>query len=183
MLGPAGSGKTYALNAARAAWSAAGYHVLGAAEQGSAAELLAGRAGLQAETLEHWLTLFDTNPSAAQELLGPKTVFIVDEASSIGTRTLDRLLRHAAATGTVVRLVGDPAQHSAVTAGGGFRSLLARHYERSPKLTVERRQAAPQLRQVRLAVADYRKGKIAAALDRLAEDGRVVEAPDCRRGP
>jgi conjugative relaxase-like TrwC/TraI family protein len=176
VLGPAGSGKTFALAAARAAWEAAGDRVLGAAEQGAAAEVLARGAAVRAETLEYWLTIFDTNPGARDDLLGPRTVMIVDEASAIGTRSLARLLGHTRATGTVVRLVGDPSQHSAVAAGGAFAALLESYPDRAARLREPRRQASPEMREVRLAVAEYRGGRLAEAFARLAADQRVVEA-------
>ncbi|MGH9027510.1 MAG: MobF family relaxase [Acidimicrobiia bacterium] len=176
VLGAAGSGKTFALEAARDAWERSGYTVLGAAEQGTAAEVLGRGAGLQAETLEYWLTYLDHARAPQDAGFGPRTVLLVDEASTIGTRNLARLVRHAQASGTAVRLVGDPAQHSAVTAGGAFRALVDRYRDRTPQLWELRRQAAPDLGEVRLALRDYREGHVAAALARLAADERVVEA-------
>ncbi|MGH8986700.1 MAG: AAA family ATPase, partial [Acidimicrobiia bacterium] len=175
-LGPAGSGKTFALDAARDAWERAGYTVLGAAEQGTAAEVLGRGANLHAETLEYWLTYLDHARSPTDAGFGPTSVLLVDEASTIGTRNLARLVRHAQITGATVRLVGDPAQHSAVTAGGAFRALIERHPDRTPQLWELRRQRAPELGEVRLALRDYREGHIASALARFAADERVVEA-------
>jgi conjugative relaxase-like TrwC/TraI family protein len=175
VLGPAGSGKTFALGAARDAWEAAGYTVLGAADQGTAAEVLGAGAGVRAETLEYWLTVLDTHPEPAS-VLGPRTIMLVDEASTAGTRSLARLFAHAARTGATVRLIGDPAQHSAVTAGGAFRDLARAYPDRTPALSELRRQQDPQLHQLRLALGEYRDGLIAEALDRLRADDRVVLA-------
>jgi multiple sugar transport system substrate-binding protein len=52
-------------------------------------------------------------------------VLIIDEATQVSTRDADRLLGYAAATGTVVIAVGDPAQLGAVGAGGWFTRLAA----------------------------------------------------------
>ena len=81
VLGPAGSGKTFALDAAREAWQHAGYQVIGAADQGTAAEVLALGTGIRAETLEYWLTLLDTQPDPTG-ILTARTVLLVDEAST-----------------------------------------------------------------------------------------------------
>jgi conjugative relaxase-like TrwC/TraI family protein len=173
VLGPAGSGKTFALDAARDAWQRAGYHVIGAADQGTAAEVLALGTGIRAETLEYWLTLLDTHPDPSS-VLDTRTVLLVDEASTIGTRSLARLCGHAQRTGAVVRLVGDPAQHTAVAAGGAFADLITRHPDRTPELTELRRQAGPELAQLRLALREYRDGLIAQSMDRLDQDQRIV---------
>ena len=175
VLGPAGSGKTFALDAARDAWQEAGYTVVGAADQGTAAEALGRGAGIRSETLEYWLTVLDTHADPAS-VLGPRTVMLVDEASAAGTRSLARLFMHARRNGAVVRLVGDPAQHSAVTAGGAFRELTRMYADRTPALCELRRQSGPHLHELRLALGAYREGLITEAMDRLAGDDRVVLA-------
>lgn len=173
VLGPAGSGKTFALDAARDAWERAGFRVIGAADQGTAAEVLGRGTGVRAETLEYWLTVLDTQ---TQRVLDHRTVLLLDEASTAGTRSLARLFAHAQSAGAIVRLVGDPAQHSAVTAGGGFRDLIDLYRERTPELTDLRRQSGPELGNLRLALQEYREGLIAEAMGRLHADDRVVLA-------
>ncbi|MDP9336368.1 MAG: AAA family ATPase [Actinomycetota bacterium] len=175
VLGPAGSGKTFALDAARDAWQEAGYTVIGAADQGTAAEALGRGAGIRSETLEYWLTVLDTHADPVS-MLGPRTVMMVDEASAAGTRSLARLFMHARRNGAVVRLVGDPAQHSAVTAGGAFRELTRMYADRTPALYELRRQSGPHLHELRLALGAYREGLITEAMDRLAGDNRMVLA-------
>ncbi len=175
VLGPAGSGKTFALDAARDAWQEAGYSVIGAADLGSAAEALGRGAGIRSETLEYWLTVLDTHNDPTT-VLGPRTVMLVDEASAAGTRSLARLFTHARQQGAVVRLIGDPAQHSAVAAGGAFRELSRRYAARTPALRELRRQSAPHLHELRLSLSEYRQGLITEAMDRLAHDDRVVLA-------
>ncbi|NEE01506.1 MobF family relaxase [Phytoactinopolyspora halotolerans] len=64
---------------------------------------------------------------------------IVDEASLAGTLTLDTLHAQVERAGAKLLLVGDPAQLSAVDAGGAF-GLLARHLgDHAPQLTGVRR--------------------------------------------
>ena len=170
-IGRAGSGKTTAMRAAADAWTAGGYKVLGAAVKGEAARQLGRAAGIPAETVAWYLAWDDT----ARSPLDSRTVLIVDEASTVGDRDLDRLLKLAEATGATVRLVGDPAQHGAVSAGGMFRVLCERHRGFTPELTVNRR--------VRhsgdAATADaLRDGRIEEALAELAASGHLHLAAD-----
>jgi conjugative relaxase-like TrwC/TraI family protein len=173
VLGPAGSGKTFALEVAARAWEADGYHVIGAAVAGVAAEVLGNSVGIDASTVASLLSRSDNR---ARTALNAKTVIVVDEASTIGTRDLVRLLRLADRTGATIRLVGDPAQHGSVTAGGMFAHLVGAFPERTPELTVNRRQAGDDLTEVRLALDDYRHGHIRAAIERLDDDGRITTA-------
>jgi conjugative relaxase-like TrwC/TraI family protein len=173
LVGPAGTGKTYALEAAAQAWQQAGFDVIGAAVGGTAAEVLGRAAGIRATTLASLLTRIETSPTP---VLTDCTVVIVDEASTIGNRDLARLLRHAQAAGCAVRLVGDPAQHTAVSAGGIWRYLAEQFPEATARLHDNRRQAAPELAEVRLAFEDYRQGRVLEAVARLERNDRVVEA-------
>ncbi len=177
VVGPAGSGKTTALAVAARAWEEAGYRVLGTSVNGNAAETLAREAGIDARTLESRLTWLDL---ADRPVLTGRDVIIVDEASTIGTRDLERLLRHAQAAGAAVRLVGDPAQHTAVEAGGGFRALIDAYRARDDvvELTVNRRQRGPDMEAVRQALVTYRIGHVKTAWETLAADGRVTVSGD-----
>ncbi len=150
-VGPAGTGKTYALEAAAWAWGQAGYRVIGAAVQGTAAEVLGRATGISSCTLASLLTRLDT-ALPGHGPIDERTVVLVDEASTIGNRDLDRLLGHAAQAGAAVRLLGDPAQHSAVAAGGAWRWLVDHHPDTVPRLHELRRQAGPALAEVRLAL-------------------------------
>lgn len=174
VLGPAGAGKTFALEVAARAWEADGQRVIGTAVAGVAAEVLANSVGVPTTTVASLLTRLDTN--GPEGVFDHRTVVLVDEASTIGTRDLAGLLRWADRTGATLRLVGDPAQHSAVAAGGMFRHLLGQHPDRVPVLTENRRQTGDAMAEVRLALAEYRNGQIAQALDRLDADERVVTA-------
>src|SRR4030095_15557977 len=110
------------------AWQAAGWRVVGAAVKGEAARTLGATAGIPGETLAWHLAHQD--PLTAP--LDARTVLIVDEASTISDRDLDRLGWLAGTTGATLRLIGDPAQHGAVEAGGMFRVLSQRHPDAHP---------------------------------------------------
>lgn len=174
VLGPAGSGKTFALEVATRAWESQGQRVVGVAAAGVAAEVLSRSLGIETTTVASLLKRLDLNGPVG--VLDTRTVVLVDEASTIGTRDLANLLAWADQAGAAVRLVGDPAQHSAVAAGGMFRHLVERHPERVPQLTDNRRQCGADLGEVRLALDAYRNGRIAEALNRLDRDQRVVIA-------
>jgi conjugative relaxase-like TrwC/TraI family protein len=173
VLGPAGSGKTYALAIAARAWQEAGFTVWGASVNGTAAEQLTRATGIPSRTLA---SLLDRLDLADYPVLTDRHIIVVDEASTVGSRDLARLLRYTTATGASVRLVGDPAQHSAVDAGGVFRALVDRHPDRTPGLTVLRRQHGDDMADIRLALTDYRHGRIAEAWQRLEDNARVVTA-------
>ncbi|HWL41514.1 MAG TPA: MobF family relaxase [Ilumatobacter sp.] len=165
-IGRAGAGKTTAMAAAVDAWTAAGYRVLGAAVKGEAARTLAAATGIRCETLAWYLA----HPDPDDHPLDANTVLIVDEASTISDRDLDRLVTLAEQTGTTLRLIGDPAQHSAVEAGGMFRVLCQRFRAHTPELTTSHRLKNPHDR----AAADHlRAGEIDRALTELAAAGHL----------
>jgi len=84
----AGTGKTSAvLGSVRQAYEAAGYRVVGAATSAKAARVLADDGGLQASTIARLLLDLERPQGGG---IGPRTVLILDEASMIGTRDLER---------------------------------------------------------------------------------------------
>ena len=125
VIGRAGTGKTYALAAARETWEAAGLHVAGVAVAARAAQELQHAAGIPATTVAAMLHRLDRSPTKH----GPTTplpagsVLVVDEAGMVGTRDLARLIDHAAAADAKVVLVGDPRQLPEIDAGGLFAHL------------------------------------------------------------
>lgn len=165
-IGRAGAGKTTAMAAAVNAWTTAGHRVLGTAVKGEAARTLATATGIRCETLAWYLA----HPDPTDHPLDANTVLIVDEASTISDRDLDRLITLAEQTGTTLRLIGDPAQHSAVEAGGMFRVLCQRFRTHTPELTTSHRLQNPHDR----AAADHlRAGAIDHALSELAAAGHL----------
>jgi conjugative relaxase-like TrwC/TraI family protein len=153
LVGPAGAGKTTAMNALRRAWEArhgAG-SVIGLAPSAAAAEVLGDDLGIATENTAKWL--HDHDSTGAQLTSGQAV--IIDEASLAGTRTLDRITTHAAQVGAKVLLVGDWAQLAAVDAGGAF-GLLVRDRPDPPELSDVRRFAHPWERDatVRLRTGD-----------------------------
>ncbi len=136
LVGPAGAGKTTAMNALRRAWEAehGTGSVVGLAPSAAAAQVLADDLGIATENTAKWLHDHTTQGLS----LRAGQLVIVDEASLAGTLTLDRITSHAADVGAKVLLVGDWAQLAAVDAGGAF-GLLVRDRDDAPELVDARR--------------------------------------------
>jgi conjugative relaxase-like TrwC/TraI family protein len=131
LVGPAGAGKTTAMNALRHAWEAAHHtgSVVGLAPSAAAAQVLAEDLGIPTENLAKWWQ----NYLDHEDAFHAGQLVIVDEASLAGTLPLDRIAAVAANTGAKVLLVGDYAQLRSVDAGGAF-SLLVHSRADAPEL-------------------------------------------------
>jgi hypothetical protein len=149
VVGRAGAGKTFALDAA--------------------AELQAG-AGIPSSTVDRLLA--DLERPGPLSGLAPRTVVVIDEAGMLGTRKLARLLDHAEQWRAAVVLVGDPRQLPEVAAGGAF-SALARALPVT-ELKENRRQAEAW---ERLALSELRSGSVAEALGAYERSGCLRLAP------
>lgn len=121
LVGPAGAGKTTAMNALRRAWEKEHGQgsVVGLAPSSSAAQVLAEDLGITTENTAKWWQ----NHLREGETFQSGQLVIVDEASLAGTLSLDRITQLAAEAGAKVVLVGDCAQLQAVDAGGAFGML------------------------------------------------------------
>ena len=162
VVGVPGSGKTFALEAARAAWRAGGYRVIGAALAAEAASELEAGSKIASSTLDHLLY----ECSLAHGMVGPTTldcrsVIVVDEASMIDTRRLARLFEHAARAGAKVVLTGDDRQLPSIEAGGGF-AALARQLPAS-HLSDNARQVESWERETLRALREGRTGEAAGS--------------------
>ena len=122
--GRAGTGKTFALGVARHAWQSDGHRVLGCAPTGIATMSLEAEGFEETATCDRLVAELDRH--GPREVLGDRTVLVVDEAGMLGSRKLARLLDHAAQAQAKVVLVGDDRQLAAIDAGGGFRALRLR---------------------------------------------------------
>jgi conjugative relaxase-like TrwC/TraI family protein len=147
VVGVAGSGKTTACRPAVTALTMTGYRVLGLAMSGGAAHVLEAETGALSWNVADFLTrartgtLRDQNGQAVP--LGPRSVLLVDEAGTVDSRTLGRLLRVSDAAGVAaIRAVGDPMQTQPVGAGGIF-GWLSRQLPVC-QLTVNYRQGEPE---------------------------------------
>ncbi|MDA8296476.1 MAG: relaxase domain-containing protein [Actinomycetota bacterium] len=172
-LGAAGTGKTTALRAAVACWHAAGYRVLGAAVGGTQAVVLNEETGIATRTVASLIAR--SLEHGDRSLVDARTVVLVDEASLVSTKDFAALAQIVGEAGATLRLVGDPAQHTSVAAGGVFAHLVEHHPDETPTLTTLYRQQGPEMAEVRAAAGELREGKYAQALERLSRDGRIAE--------
>ena len=131
LVGPAGAGKTTAMNALRRAWEAqhGSGSVVGLAPSAVAAQVLADDLGIATENTAKWWQnhLIHGTAFEAGQLV------IIDEASLAGTLSLDRITHLAQDAGAKVLLVGDYAQLQSVDAGGAF-AMIARDRADTPEL-------------------------------------------------
>ena len=165
VVGRPGSGKTFALDAVRAAYEASEYRVLGTALAARAAKELEAGSGIPSRTAA---SLQSALASGLLQL-DSRSVVVIDEAGMVGTRMLAALVAEANSAGAKVIAVGDPKQLPEIQAGGLFRALASRLGEH--ELTGNRRQRDPV---ERIVLADLRAGRVDAAVGRLVERGHVT---------
>ncbi|HET7475192.1 MAG TPA: MobF family relaxase [Dermatophilaceae bacterium] len=127
-VGPAGTGKTTAMQLAAAALAADGRRLVALAPSARAAAVLGAEVGVPATTIAKFLHAQDTPDDTPTRMPGPLRlaagdVVLVDEAGMAGTPALGRILAVAGSCGALVRLLGDPMQLTAVEAGGALRLL------------------------------------------------------------
>ena len=157
LVGPAGTGKTFTLDAVRAAFEQAGHPVVGAAPSARAAIELAAGAGIPARTLHSLLDQWRRGYDAPR----PGSLLVVDEAGMADIRTLEAVVTRQIAAGGRVLLVGDHHQLPEVGAGGGFAAATV-HAGCVAELTVNRRQRQPW---EQAALAELRDGSVARAVE------------------
>ncbi len=166
LVGPAGAGKTTAMNELRRAWESehrAG-SVVGLAPSATAAQALAEDLGISTENTAKWWQNYRNHGITFTR----GQLVIVDEASLAGTLSLDRLTGIASRAGAKVLLVGDWAQLQSVDAGGAFAMLVAS------------REDVPELADVHRFIHSWEKAASLdlrhgwpAAIDAYEERGRV----------
>ncbi len=172
VIGPAGTGKTFLLDAARDAWEFSGYRVIGTSLAARAAAELRSGSGIESQTADRLLLRIDQG----RERLDARTVLVVDEAGMLGTRRLAAIVAEASASGAKVVLVGDPRQLPEIDAGGLFAGLASRRG--FVELTENRRQRDPVEREV---AAELRRGLVVNAMARLDRHGEVTTAENADR--
>jgi len=127
-VGPAGTGKTTAMQLTAAALDLDGRRLIAVAPSARAAAVLGGEIGVPATTIAKVLHAHEQAAATGAPVpqswtLSPGDVILVDEAGMAGTPALGRILALARQSGALMRLLGDPMQLTAVEAGGALRLL------------------------------------------------------------
>ncbi len=161
VVGRAGTGKTYTMNAVRHVLHANGHRLVGVCPTGRAARELADGAGIDAFTVPRLFTHAE---------LRTGDVLVIDEAGMCGTIDLHRILTHARQFDVKVILVGDHHQLPEIAAGGGFRAAHHAVADRRCELTINRRQIETW---ERTALDHLRHGDIAAFWDAYRDHDRI----------
>jgi Ti-type conjugative transfer relaxase TraA len=164
--GYAGTGKSYLLGAAKEAWEAQGYRVLGASLAGKAAEGLQISSGIQSRSIHAWEYAW----KKGYEHLGQNDVLVIDEAGMVGARQMNRVVGKARSAGAKVVLVGDTEQLQAIEAGAPMRKIA----EEIGQVTISeiRRQKEPWQQQ---ATVDFATSKTKQGLDAYMQRGFIHE--------
>jgi conjugative relaxase-like TrwC/TraI family protein len=119
-VGVPGSGKTSAMALCVEAWRRLGVPVVALSFKGRSALELGRAAGMRGSTVDHFLALYDHG----RVRIAAGSVILVDEASELSTRHLDRLVTLAEKHRAKLVLLGDDRQRSSIEAGGMFATLL-----------------------------------------------------------
>jgi conjugative relaxase-like TrwC/TraI family protein len=172
VIGQAGTGKSTMLGAAREVWEAAGYRVIGTAVASRTAADLEAGTGIESVTLAR---LF-VDLERGETNLTSHDVVVVDEASLVGSRTLDRLQRQVDQARAKLVLVGDNRQLSSIDAGGALRALSRTLGPQVIELTTNRRQSEVHQEWERQALVDLRRGEVAQAIAAYDAHDRIVVA-------
>ena len=168
--GYAGVGKSEALLAIREGAQSAGYAVEGFAPTSRAAEQLR-EAGISATTLQGFLARGGIEQSAGDP--SSRHLYLLDESSLASTRQVRDFLNKIGAQDRVL-LVGDIRQHQAVDAGKPFEQLQQAGMQTAQLDQIVRQKDPALLR----AVEHLARADVAAGIEMLREQGRVVEIPD-----
>ncbi|WP_174513387.1 AAA family ATPase [Methylocella tundrae] len=158
--GRAGTGKSYTLQAVRAAHELAGFRVVGLGPTNAVAQDLKADGFSDAATAHS--ELFKLKNGRA--IWDARTVVIADEAAMMDSQMTGEILAAARASGAKLILAGDDRQLASIERGGLFSELKARHG--AAAIVAVTRQRADWQRQASRDLAEGRFTDAVAAYDR-----------------
>lgn len=165
IVGRAGAGKTTLMKAAREAWEASGYRVIGSALAGKAAEGLQREAGITSRTLSSWELAW----ANGHDQLDHKTIMVLDEAGMVSSRQMALLVEAVTRRGAKLVLIGDPEQLQPIEAGAAFRAITERIGYAELQTIYRQRDAW-----MRAASLDLAKGRPSDAIAAYQAHDRVI---------
>ncbi|MBD8519136.1 MobF family relaxase [Plantibacter sp. CFBP 8804] len=127
-IGPAGAGKTRSMRLAAAAVQEAGGRMIGLAPSKQAAGVFAKDVGVQAFTIDAFLTAHHNAQRYGTDVpakfhISAGDIVVVDEGAMAATSQLDAVNQIVAAADGFTRPLGDHGQLSSPGAGGAFRLI------------------------------------------------------------
>lgn len=128
-VGPAGAGKTRSMRLAAAAMQEAGGRMIGLAPSKQAAGVFAKDVGVEAFTIDAFLTAHhhaqqDGTEPPVKYRISAGDLVVIDEGAMAGTPQLDPVNTILDAVDAYTRPLGDHAQLAATGAGGAFRLIV-----------------------------------------------------------
>jgi len=180
VLGRPGTGKTTMLATLRGALEGRHVEVKGMAQNAAAAKNLQEEAGIRSSTIHKHLRAIGEDLVRAKhgrthwwsDLLKPRELWVVDEASQLPNALTSRLLWAAETLGARVLFVGDNKQLAAIEAGRPFDLLLEKGMRHVEMDQILRQRNPEDLAAVQAAI----RGDMSGALARLNE--RIQAVPD-----
>lgn len=179
IVGRPGTGKSYLMNETRQLLEAHGKTVIGMAQNSEAARKLEQDSGIKSGTLHKQLRTAYSDlkklggggqEAAATRANYANQVWIVDEATQVGSRSMRRLTAAADKLGFRVVLIGDPQQLAAIDAGKPFELMLKAGMKHVELDDIRRQKNPEHLKAVRAAI----KGDMATAMQTLAGDTQEI---------
>lgn len=166
MSGSAGSGKSTVMRVVRKIYKSRGLDVYGAAIAKDAAKNLEKETGIESFTVAKLLLDLDKGWSKIKQ----NDVVIIDEAGQIGLKAMIKLQEHSIQRGFKTVLIGEDKQLDAIEHGGVLRYLSRSNVIGTTRIETIRRQTKDW---DRIAVANFRDGNAAEALNKYQKHGRL----------
>jgi conjugative relaxase-like TrwC/TraI family protein len=169
--GKAGTGKTTTLKAVETGLNQAGYSVTVLAPTTKAVEVLQAEGFMDSMTVQKYLNI----PEDGELRTKSKNYLIVDEASLVSVRQMNKLLTIASDSKYRVILVGDTKQHKSVERGNTLKTIQEHSNIETYSLNQIQRQTQNESK---LAVEDLSKGKVLEGIEKFQKLGFVNEIED-----
>ncbi|MEJ5226841.1 MobF family relaxase [Thermodesulfovibrio sp.] len=167
--GDAGVGKTTSFECIKPLLEKEGYTVRGLSPTGKATEEL-GKVGINSQTVDSFLLQFEKNIEI-NSIEKNKEVWIVDEASMMGSKKMNELMQAAKQAGARVVVAGDIKQMQAVEQGKIFYEMQQRGMN-TLEMKEKVRQTEERYREV---VKEFSEKKFQEVIEKLENSGRVHE--------